>query len=221
MRYHPNLKLWYNGQNPSAPPDLSGNGLNGTQAGTIGNRAGIMGSALVTSASNYPYNTSASSLFVNSYTLCAWVYMDSGAATENCIMSVGGDTGDQIIAITTAMKINISSYGTVAKVATGTATLATGTWYFVVGTRDYTNQLLSVHVYGTNMQLVDTASIALGAANTANYTGAGLGVYIGSRTGGAGRAIIGAIDNPMIYNCALPTIEHRRLMLCKAPLRRY
>jgi hypothetical protein len=146
-------------------------------------------------------------LQANTYTYDVWVkpYSNPGAKSAKCIMSIGGNGGDQLLTNANAAGVgfNISGYQN----PSGTYNLISGTapiineWYHLTGTRDVTVARLYV-----NGILVDTA--ILGAATTPKY-GQNL-AYIGRRTnnGAVGPQYFhGAIDDLKIYagiNTPLP-----------------
>jgi hypothetical protein len=146
-------------------------------------------------------------LQANTYTYDVWVkpYSNPGANSAKCIMSIGGNGGDQFLTNANASGVgfNISGYQN----PSGTYNLISGVapiineWYHLTGTRDVTVARLYV-----NGILVDTA--ILGAATTPKY-GQNL-AYIGRRTnnGVVGPQYFhGAIDDLKIYagiNTPLP-----------------
>lgn len=221
MLTHPNLKLWYNAQNIDSIVDLSGNSFTGSKVGTPTVTTGVIGKAFQTGTGNFVRCDSISGIDGNSYTYCCWFYITTFSSSLNCLISVGGDTYDQLLYITNSGFLALTSYSTSFKSVASNVSIAGSTWYFGIGTRDYTNQTLTLHLYSSVGILLHTVSVALGADNAALYTGPRQAVSVGGR-GYAGNNYnhIGRVGSPMVFNHAVPVYEHRRLLQGFHPLTR-
>ncbi|MBK7587909.1 MAG: T9SS type A sorting domain-containing protein [Bacteroidetes bacterium] len=137
-------------------------------------------------------------LQANTYTYDLWVNPSSnpGAAQAKCILSIGGNGGDQLMTNAGVDGWNLSGYQNPSGTYNTTSNVppVIGQWYHVTGTRDLTTATLYV-----NGVPVDVATFSNGTSPKYGQSNA----YIGRRTnnGFVGPQYFhGAIDDLKIYS---------------------
>ena len=184
--------------------DLTGGAI-GTATGKVGNARDFPG----TSFDNFNHvdNTDLSTGDID-FTFAAWVKVDSFAHTQ-VVACKGGSLGDAaeleyaLFLTSGKFAFQVSDGATVTEVeATTFGAPSTGTWYFVAGWHDATNNQIGISVNGT----ANTASYSGGVQDTTQRLRLG-GEASGSRDfdglideAAFWKRVVGSTDLATIYN---------------------
>jgi chitodextrinase len=189
--------------------DVSGNNNTGTASGTTWTTAGQFGSALVFNGTSafVDLGNPATLRLTGSMTISAWVRSAAFPGDDAAIVSkrdgaslgyqldTSIDTGPRTIGfkLTSSTGANMARYGATA--------MQLNQWYYVTGVYDAAAQTLNVYLNG----VLDNGTLR--GPVSATQQNSPLNVSIGRRTGLAGYAFNGTIDELRIYNRALTQAE--------------
>jgi len=187
--------------------DRSGNANNGTLTNGPTRAIGKIGQGLSFDGSNdYVDAGTAASLNPVAVTVSAWIKFNSLANAYSAVWSRIGFTPSSYtqIFVKSNGKLAVYLFGSaeVSYDGTGSNTLSTGAWYFIVLTYDSTSGL---------KQYVNNALDASVAANGTLAAKAGVTASIGTDLNNGGRYFNGLIDDVRVYNRALSADEIKRL----------
>jgi hypothetical protein len=173
--------------------DITGNGNNGTFAGTPDWVTGHAGSGVRFDANtDYVQIADSSALDVAQVTVCTWIYIHTTPAVGSGIIHSreNGYAGGYLMLATGNGTVRFYVYDGAYKYAETNASVPAGEWVHLAGTYDGTT--VRVFVNGT-------AQTATATASSIVYLGANRAARVGEY---AGSAIQATVDDVRIYNAA-------------------
>lgn len=140
------------------------------------------------------------------FTISAWVNHDVGGAVQVIAGKWKESTNERcyqlIINASNQLEFQVSNDGTAEVLSTTTSTLSTGTWYYVEGYHDATNDIIGTKIYNTSGSLVDSDTTAhttgINQASANNF-------YTGKNDDG--NFLNGKLDNVVVFNSTITTTD--------------
>ncbi len=170
--------------------DWSAKGLNLTNTSSVAG-AGMIGGAIVTSATHFANTTTSVALSGQAWTICAWE-KTSAAGSQNMIVDVGTDTGaaQMYMQLLTTNNFSTGDGGGGSGRANGTSTTnADGNWHFGCGTHGSEFKIYVDGVFENN-----GGGFQVGPSLD--------GLWVGRRFNGT-LQLVGSIDEVLVYNATM------------------
>jgi hypothetical protein len=151
------------------------------------------------------------------FTYATWVKLDNlpTEGDNNCLITVGGNGGDQVLSVTTSYQAQSSNGFNVGVYNNGNPVISnnwnniaptTGKWYHVVCARDNN----SIKLYVDGQLIANNSTLTSTGGTTPNY-GSPTYVTFGARNGGASQYMKGSLDDIHLYNRPLNADEVKAL----------